>query len=120
MSTSLVDRLWYGRGRPLALLTPLAWLYRAVSESRRRKAWQARNESLPVPVVVVGNITAGGTGKSPLTARLVQCMKQEGWKPVILSRGYGGKSNHYPLLVSEGRSEERRVGKGGRERGVPG
>ena len=104
MSTSLVDRLWYGRGRPLALLTPLAWLYRAVSESRRRKAWQARNESLPVPVVVVGNITAGGTGKSPLTARLVQRMKQEGWKPVILSRGYGGKSNHYPLLVSEGTS----------------
>ncbi|ERS12373.1 tetraacyldisaccharide 4'-kinase [Marinobacter sp. EN3] len=102
MSTSLVDRLWYGQGRPLALLTPLAWLYRAVSESRRRKAWHARNELLPVPVVVVGNITAGGTGKSPLTASLVQCMNQHGWKPVILSRGYGGKSSQYPLLVADG------------------
>src|SRR5690606_807293 len=102
MSTSLVDRLWYGQGRPLALLTPLAWLYRAVSESRRRKAWHARNELLPVPVVVVGNITAGGTGKSPLTASLVQCMTQNGWKPVILSRGYGGKSPQYPLLVADG------------------
>ncbi len=103
MSTSLVDRLWYGQGRPLALLTPLAWLYRAVSEARRRKAWHARNELLPVPVVVVGNITAGGTGKSPLTASLVQCMNQHGWKPVILSRGYGGKSSQYPpLLVADG------------------
>lgn len=101
MSGSLIDRVWYGRGRPLALLLPLAWLYRAISENRRRKAWQARNESLPAPVVVVGNITAGGTGKSPLTARLVQRMKQEGWKPVILSRGYGGKSDQYPLLVTD-------------------
>lgn len=65
MSSSRIDRFWYGQGKPLAILGPLAWLYRVVSESKRRKAWQARNESLPVPVVVVGNITAGGTGKSP-------------------------------------------------------
>lgn len=101
MSGRLIDRLWYGKGRPLALLAPLAWLYRILSESRRRKASRARNERLPVPVVVVGNITVGGTGKSPLTARLVQCMQAEGWKPVILSRGYGGKSDRYPLQVTE-------------------
>ncbi|MET4024556.1 tetraacyldisaccharide 4'-kinase [Marinobacter sp. MBR-99] len=101
MSSSRIDRLWYGQGKPLAILGPLAWLYRLISESKRRKAWQARNEALPVPVVVVGNITAGGTGKSPLTARLVQRMKQDGWHPVILSRGYGGKSDRYPLLVKD-------------------
>src|SRR5690554_6392335 len=101
MSSSRIDRLWYGQGKPLAILTPLAWLYRVVSESKRRKAWQARNEALPVPVVVVGNITAGSTGKSPHTGRLVQGVKQEGWHPVILSRGYGGKSDHYPLLVKD-------------------
>ncbi len=100
MSGGLIDRVWYGQGKPLAVLAPLAWLYRVVSESKRRKAWQARNEALPIPVVVVGNITAGGTGKSPLTARLVQRMQQAGWRPVILSRGYGGKSDHYPLLVT--------------------
>ncbi|MBE0484529.1 tetraacyldisaccharide 4'-kinase [Marinobacter sp.] len=100
MSAGLIERLWYQQGKPLAVLSPLAWLYRTVAESKRRKAWQARNEPLPVPVVVVGNITAGGTGKSPLTARLVQRMQQEGWRPVILSRGYGGKSDRYPLLVS--------------------
>lgn len=97
--TSLVDRVWYGKGRPLGWLAPLAWLYRAISDFRRSKAWELRNEPLPVPVVVVGNITAGGTGKSPLTARLVKEMSEAGWRPVILSRGYGGKSGGYPLLV---------------------
>ena len=64
--SSLVERLWYGHRRPLAFLTPLSWLYRGITEARRRAAWEARNLSLPVPVIVVGNITAGGTGKSPL------------------------------------------------------
>lgn len=99
MTGDLIDRLWYQQSRPLALLAPLAWLYRNVAESRRRKAWHALKQTLPVPVVVVGNITAGGTGKSPLTARLVSLMQSNGWRPVILSRGYGGKSAEYPLLV---------------------
>ncbi|MDL0429826.1 tetraacyldisaccharide 4'-kinase [Marinobacter sp. TBZ242] len=98
--TGLVDRLWYGRNRPLWPLYPLVWLYRAVAENRRRRAWQAREESIPVPVVVVGNITAGGTGKSPLTAALTGLLREHGWQPVILSRGYGGKAEGYPLLVT--------------------
>ncbi len=97
--TSLTDRLWYSHGRPLWPLYPLAWLYRMVAEGRRRKAWQVKDEPLPVPVVVVGNITAGGTGKSPLTAWLVSLLKEQGWRPVILSRGYGGRSDEYPLQV---------------------
>lgn len=99
--TSLVDRLWYGKGRPLLLLTPLSWLYHTIAEARRRKAMEAQTKKLGVPVVVVGNITAGGTGKSPLTAWLVSAMKAEGWRPVVLSRGYGGKASDYPLLVTE-------------------
>ncbi|PXX90836.1 tetraacyldisaccharide 4'-kinase [Marinobacter vulgaris] len=99
MST-LVDRLWYGGKRPLWPLYPLAWLYRAIAESRRRRAWQARDEKIPVPVVVVGNITAGGTGKSPLTGALTALLQEHGWQPVILSRGYGGKAYHYPLQVN--------------------
>ncbi|MBL3556614.1 MULTISPECIES: tetraacyldisaccharide 4'-kinase [Marinobacter] len=98
--TALVDRLWYGGKRPLWPLYPLVWLYRAVAESRRRRAWQARDASIPVPVVVVGNITAGGTGKSPLTAALTGLLQEQGWHPVILSRGYGGKADHYPLMVT--------------------
>ncbi|MBS3803396.1 MAG: tetraacyldisaccharide 4'-kinase [Oleiphilaceae bacterium] len=96
--TGWVDRLWYGSGRPLWPLWPLAQLYRRVAASRREKA-QLDQASLPVPVIVVGNITAGGTGKSPLTAWLVETLLEEGWRPVILSRGYRGKAESYPLLV---------------------
>lgn len=99
MSTWL-DRLWYRRGRPLWPLYPLTWLYRFIAEQRRRKALQALTSPIPVPVVVVGNITAGGTGKSPLTAMLARLLASEGWHPVILTRGYGGRSDHYPLRVS--------------------
>lgn len=98
--TSLVDRLWYGDRRPLWPLYPLVWLYRTIAENRRRSAWQAREAGIPVPVVVVGNITAGGTGKSPLTAALTGMLQRHGWRPVILSRGYGGKSDRYPLGVT--------------------
>ncbi|QSP93618.1 tetraacyldisaccharide 4'-kinase [Marinobacter salinisoli] len=97
---SLVDRLWYGEGRPLWFLAPFSWLFQAVSGTRRRKAWDVKDDDLPVPVIVVGNITAGGTGKSPLTAWLVSELKNAGWRPVVLSRGYGGKSSQYPLLVT--------------------
>jgi len=99
--TSLVERLWYGKGRPLAILLPFSWLYRAIAESRRRNALNMHTGALPVPVLVVGNITAGGTGKSPLTGWLVDEIRAAGWRPVILSRGYGGKASGYPLLVTE-------------------
>ena len=98
--SSLVERLWYGKKRPLAFLAPLSWLYRSIAEARRRAAWDARDVSLPVPVIVVGNITAGGTGKSPLTAWLVSALASDGWRPVILSRGYGGDAGQYPLEVA--------------------
>lgn len=85
----------------LGLLTPLALLYRCVIKRRakayaagRHEVWQA-----PVPVIVVGNLTLGGTGKSPLVAWLARFLADNGWHPGILSRGYGGKSSRYPLLV---------------------
>jgi tetraacyldisaccharide 4'-kinase len=104
--SSLVERLWYGHRRPLAFLAPLSWLYRSITEARRRAAWEARDLSLPVPVIVVGNITAGGTGKSPLTAWLVAELAAAGWRPVILSRGYGGDAGNYPLEVTAGTSPD--------------
>lgn len=98
--SSLIDRLWYSQSRPLGFLAPLAWLYRRIAVSRKRKALALQPPALAVPVVVVGNITAGGTGKSPLTGWLVTQLRNAGWRPVILSRGYGGKARHYPLRVS--------------------
>ncbi len=97
--TDLTDRLWYGAGRPLWPLMPLSRLYQTIA-ARRRKRLALAAPVLPVPVVVVGNITAGGTGKSPLTIWLAAHFEKQGWRPVILSRGYGGKgSGEKPLLV---------------------
>lgn len=99
--TTLVDRLWYSHRRPLWLLWPLAHVYRHIARKRRAQALDyAARHPVAVPVIVVGNITAGGTGKSPLTAWLVTALRQQGWNPVILTRGYGGKSAEYPLNVT--------------------
>nr|WP_297459210.1 tetraacyldisaccharide 4'-kinase [uncultured Halomonas sp.] len=85
----------------LKALRPLEWLYRAVVKARRaayssgrKPVWRA-----PVPVIVVGNITLGGTGKSPLVAWLGRWLSEQGWRPGIVSRGYGGKAPRYPLGV---------------------
>jgi tetraacyldisaccharide 4'-kinase len=100
---ALADTLqasWYGtRGAPLWTY-PLAWLYGALTALRRslyRIGW-LRSTKLPVPVVVVGNITAGGTGKTPLTLALVDALTACGWRPGVVSRGYGGTQREPALL----------------------
>ncbi|MDR9439441.1 MAG: tetraacyldisaccharide 4'-kinase [Halomonas sp.] len=86
---------WLVALRPLEALYRLAVRRRAAAfASGRRAVWQA-----PVPVIVVGNITLGGTGKSPLVAWLARFLAERGWSPGILSRGYGGRSERYPLLL---------------------
>ena len=104
--TGWVDRLWYGESRPLWWLWPLARVYRAIAERRRRSALASLDKHArpAAPVIVVGNITAGGTGKSPLTAWLVEVLRDAGWRPVILTRGYGGRAARYPLQVSDNTS----------------
>jgi tetraacyldisaccharide 4'-kinase len=95
----LAERLvatWYApRVTPLAaLLWPLSLLFRIVVAVRRGLygAGILRSQRLPVPVIVVGNITVGGVGKTPLTRALAEHLSQRGFKPGIVSRGYGGTS----------------------------
>lgn len=86
---------WLGGLRPLEALYRRALRRRARAYARgQREIWRA-----PVPVIVVGNITLGGTGKSPLVAWLARHLSEAGRRPGILSRGYGGKAAHYPLRV---------------------
>ena len=61
---------------------------------------QRRPASHTVPVVVIGNIAVGGTGKTPLLITLANYLRQQGYKPGVISRGYGGQASQYPLAVT--------------------
>lgn len=98
----MIERIWSGRSPLWLLLWPLSLLYGAITWLIRlsfqrgwRKSWRA-----PCPVIVVGNLTAGGNGKTPVVIWLVQALQQRGLRPGVVSRGYGGKAERYPLLVT--------------------
>ena len=87
---------WQMRHHPLSLaLTPLAWLYGGL-EAARRRLTHAQHPGKPV--VCVGNLTAGGAGKTPTVRWLAEKIAAQGHQPAILSRGYGG-SEKGPLKV---------------------
>jgi tetraacyldisaccharide 4'-kinase len=114
---TLADRLvdvWYSRRTTLfaALLLPLSLFYRAAVALRRvgYRAGLLGSVRLPVPVVVVGNITVGGTGKTPLVAALALALAQRGFHPGIVSRGYGRDRDGGEPLPVEADDDPRRVG----------
>lgn len=91
---SRLPSLWYQRPTAVVLypLLPLAGLFRGLVGLRRflfRRGVMSPSR-LPVPVVVVGNLTVGGSGKTPLVLWLVENLRSRGWRPGIISRGYGG------------------------------
>ena len=95
--------LWFRAGFAPALipLLPLSWLFRGAVSIRRFLYRHALLPSitLPVPVIVVGNLTVGGSGKTPLVLWLVERLKEAGWHPGIVSRGYGaGASGIFEVL----------------------
>lgn len=99
----MIERIWSGQSWLWRLLLPLSWLYGLVSGVIRlsyrlglRKSWRA-----PVPVVVVGNLTAGGNGKTPVVVWLVEQLISRGIRVGVVSRGYGGKAERYPLLLDD-------------------
>lgn len=85
-------------------MLPLAWLFAGLA-AMRRAAYRMglfKTTRLPVPVIVVGNITVGGTGKTPLTMWLVQQLRAAGFTPGVISRGYGGRARTWPQWVTSG------------------
>ncbi len=96
-------KIWYETPHhPLSLLLlPLSWLFRGVARLRRQAYSNGllRSHKLVVPVIIVGNISVGGTGKTPLVIWLAKFLQDQGFKPGIISRGYGGQSQEWPQQV---------------------
>lgn len=89
-----LQRRWYGPATPGLGLRTLTGIYSGVVGLRRtayRRGW-LRTQPIGVPVVVVGNLGVGGSGKTPLVIALVQALRSAGWNPGVVSRGYGRSS----------------------------
>jgi tetraacyldisaccharide 4'-kinase len=96
-----VPRYWFD-GAPVPLLPRLLeHVYRGALRLRAAlyRLGRLRRRRAPVPVVVVGNLTVGGTGKTPLTIALVQRLREAGWTPGVASRGYGRQDPKTPRWV---------------------
>ena len=88
-----VNQIWYQKHPLRWLLWPLSWLFGAISAVRRVgfRLGLKSTIALPVPVIVVGNITAGGSGKTPTVIYLIELLRRHGYTPGVISRGYGAK-----------------------------
>jgi len=102
---SWLERRWYSDQPAPCALKPFSSLYQFLAKRKKNtdllQAWVA-----PVPVIIVGNISVGGTGKTPLTISLVERLKREGYKPGIISRGYKSKATTFPFDVTKADSPE--------------
>lgn len=97
-----VTRAWYGDAAWPVLLSPLAWLYGLAVRLRRlayRRGW-LRTTRVAAPVIVIGNLTVGGTGKTPLAAAVALRLRERGLRPGLAARGYGGRARRGPSWVT--------------------
>lgn len=105
----MIERFWYQSPRWYhVLLSPVSWFYRAVIFSRRllyRVGIFSRYKA-SVPVIVVGNITVGGTGKTPFVMGLIKALKEKGYSPGIVSRGYGAYDKKEATLLDSNSTPE--------------
>ena len=109
-STRLAEAVWYGGAPGAAVLLPLSWLYRAAA-ALRRFAWRRLLRPRPpaAPVAVVGNLTVGGTGKTPLVVWLAKRLAAHGVAAGVVCRGYRGRSARWPRAVTAA-TDPREVG----------
>ena len=108
---SWIHRAWYGGHGWYRLLLPLSGIYWLLSVLRRSlyRAGVLRTRRAKVPVIVIGNITAGGTGKTPVTIWLARALAERGFSPGVVSRGYGGSKSGSSMRV-DARSDPAVVG----------
>ena len=99
---SFIVRAWQDSSRWLYIFTPLSFVLYLLSTARRI-ILQSIYQGIPnrVPVIVVGNLNIGGSGKTPSVIAIVNALKIKGFTPGVVSRGYGGTSKSYPLIVQD-------------------
>ena len=99
---AVIEQAWQSRGAIACMLWPVSILYSLIILLRRLAYRHGLKDVQPVslPVVVVGNLVVGGTGKTPLCAWLVKRFEQAGWSPGIVSRGYGGERHVTPHMIT--------------------
>jgi len=98
----MIEQAWQRRGLVAWMLYPLSLLFGLIAAMRRRlyKTGFIKSYAAPVPVIVVGNITVGGSGKTPMVLWLCRELQRLGKSPGIISRGYGGEASSWPQDVT--------------------
>lgn len=100
--SNFIEQAWYNHACWLKIFRPVSTLFRWLV--KRRRVWALNNAAYvaPVPVIVVGNISVGGTGKTPVVLALIDLLREQGYHPGVVSRGYGAKPPSYPWSVELG------------------
>jgi tetraacyldisaccharide 4'-kinase len=98
-----IEKTWYRSSPWSVLLRPLSWIYGAVVQLKAVtfRFGILRCSEVGARVIVVGNLTVGGSGKTPLVIQLVQFLRGAGYSPGVVSRGYRGRTREYPCLVQD-------------------
>lgn len=98
-----MNKIWYQKNTLSYLLLPFSFLYFFIIFIRKI-LYQfniLKKTKIKVPVIVVGNITVGGTGKTPFVISIANALKEAGFKPGIITRGYRGKSLEWPIIINQ-------------------
>ena len=99
-NTNVIEEAWYENKNWIKILLPISWIYRFLFKIFRRRnlasAWKPEFKT-----IVIGNLTVGGTGKTPLVIWLANELKREGYHPGIVSRGYKGLANKNPNIIDK-------------------
>jgi tetraacyldisaccharide 4'-kinase len=105
---SVLLTAWQRRGVIACLLWPLSFIFNLLIVTRLALYALGifRITLLPVPVIVVGNIFVGGTGKTPLVIWIIQLLQEQGWKPAVISRGYGSSAQQVRAVEKNSHANE--------------